>query len=84
MPDTRYTAYLSDFTDEDKTATLVLIREAGSEAHGVQERTWAYVVNDRLPEYFSDAAGTPMHKVPKRFHNELASYTHNHKRHPEA
>ena len=69
-----HAAKLSDFEDKDKSSALVLIRETGSETYGLQERTWAYVVNDQLPEYFTDASGANMHRVPKRFYNELASY----------
>jgi hypothetical protein len=65
---------LTDFRAEDKTDTLVLIRDSGDQIHGLQERTWAYVINNKLPEYFSDSTGIPLHKVPARFHKELADY----------
>ncbi len=44
---------------------IVLVRddEAG--------RSWAYVEDGKLPDYFSDADGRNAAKVPKRFHVEV-------------
>ena len=58
---------LSQFTEQDKTDTLVLVRDKGPERH------WAYVENGKLPEFFSDAYQRPTVKVPKRFHKELGN-----------
>lgn len=65
---------LADFKPDDVTAHLCLIRDAGNEINGMEERTWAYVKDGQLPEYFSDAFGALVHLVPKRFHKELATY----------
>lgn len=65
---------LSKFTDGDKTNTLVLVRDVESENNGLEDRTWAYVKDGKLPEYFSDARGALVYKVPQRFHAELKKY----------
>ncbi len=66
---------LTDFTHEDKTDSLVLIRDSGNEAQGLQDRLWAYVVGHKLPEFFTDSLGNPTsYKVPARFHKELTNY----------
>jgi hypothetical protein len=57
---------LNQFTDQEKTDTLVLVRDKG------HERSWAYVENGKLPDFFCDAYKRPTVKVPKRFHKELA------------
>jgi hypothetical protein len=35
-------------------------------------RSWAYMENGKLPEYFEDAYQQEVAKVPKRFHAEVA------------
>lgn len=57
---------LKDFQDNRKTSQLCLVRNVGDEIDGVQYRSWAYVENGKLPEYFEDG-----YKVPMRFHQEL-------------
>ena len=44
---------------------LVLVRDAP------RSRSWAYVEDEKLPEYFLDAFGNQTAKVPQRFHREL-------------
>ena len=34
-------------------------------------RSWAYVKEGKLPEYFEDAYGGEPRKVPQRFHKEV-------------
>ena len=49
---------------------LVLVRDVWTNEDGYDElhdRTWAYVESGKLPTHFEDG-----HKVPKRFHVELA------------
>ena len=36
------------------------------------ERSWAYMENNKLPEYFKDVYGRRVVKVPKRFVAEVA------------
>jgi hypothetical protein len=36
------------------------------------DRGWAYIVDGKLPERFTDAGGVEMVKVPAKYHNELA------------
>ena len=50
---------------------LVLIRNVGNEYDGVNDRSWAYVVDGKLHPMFmsGDVAGET---VPQRFHAELA------------
>lgn len=47
---------------------IVLIRDQGSEAYGLEDRQWAYLEEDgTLPEEFDGG-----NRVPKRFHQEVA------------
>ncbi len=61
-----------DFADalkdlKNREGILVLVRD---DPHG---RSWAYVEDGKLPEYFVDAFGNQTAKVPQRFHKELKS-----------
>lgn len=68
---------LADFGMEDITNSLVLVCDIGNEQDGLQERSWAYVVDYTLPEYFSDAAGLHTRKVPAKFHKEIQLFKSN-------
>lgn len=46
---------------------LVLVRDDD------KGRSWAYVENGKLDDYFTDANGDELVKVPKRFHKELVT-----------
>ena len=46
---------------------IVLVRDLHSDDEGLQDRQWAYVEDNLLPDEFDGGA-----KVPKRFHVELA------------
>jgi hypothetical protein len=52
---------------------LVLVRST-FEDESLRDRCWAYVVDGKLPEMFSDSRWSPTHKVPARFHKELAAF----------
>jgi hypothetical protein len=54
-----------DELDEKKTR-LVLVYSDWDECEGVQERQWAYVRNEVLPEFFDGGR-----KVPKKYHEEF-------------
>lgn len=59
----------------EQNQRLVLVRDFGNDLDGLVERSWAYVVNDRLPDCFFDAAETLTNShVPERFRKELAEY----------
>lgn len=75
--DHNHATQLADYSVSDITDTLVLIRDSGNENKGVEDRSWAYVVNNQLPEYFSDASGNHTYKVPVKFHRELSKYLNN-------
>lgn len=63
--------------DGEKTR-LVLVRNEGNEVDGLQDRYWAYVENNKLPELFTDDRGYPVSiKVPKKFHAEILKYYSN-------
>lgn len=70
------TEFVSNLFHEGATRALelVLIRDTGNETDGLQERTFAYVKDGQLPEYFKDGAGCEIHKVPARFRVELSKY----------
>jgi len=72
--DHNHSESLSRYGESDKTDTLVLIRELGNDRDGMIDRTWAYVKDGKMPEYFTDSAGVVGAKVPERFHKELAKY----------
>lgn len=65
---------LSDFSESQKTDTLVLVMDEGKENSGIESRSWAYVKDGKLPDFFSDAFQRPVSKVPERFHKELERY----------
>lgn len=50
---------------------LVLVKDVFYDG-SLEERSWAYVKDGKLPENFSDAYGRNFGKVPARFHIELA------------
>lgn len=52
------------------TSRIVLIRDDDNTRTG--QRAWAYLEDGKLPEYFEDAHGVEVAKVPKRFHEEVA------------
>lgn len=37
-----------------------------------ESRSWAYMVDGKLPTHFEDAYQHPTRKVPQRFHDEVA------------
>ena len=49
---------------------LVLVRDVFRD-FSLEDRTWAYVEDDKLPEHFKDSIGREDKKVPKRFHAEF-------------
>lgn len=46
---------------------LVLVRDDD------EGRSWAYVEDGKLPQYFTDADGADAAKVPQRFHREVCA-----------
>jgi hypothetical protein len=71
-----------DFADKLKDlpksgkGDLVLVRDVFV-FWGLCDRTWAYVENDTLPEYFQDSYGCECEKVPQKYHKELQQYLKN-------
>lgn len=57
-------------SDEGITSRIVLVRDDDNTRTGC--RAWAYMEGSELPEYFEDANGVEVAKVPKRFHDEVA------------
>jgi hypothetical protein len=56
-------------SEDDRDYEIVLARDEEI-GEGV-DRLWAYLLPDgTLPEFFSDAGGSPRKKVPKKFHDE--------------
>jgi len=56
--------------EEGEYEMLVLVKNVYRQ-WDLSDRTWAYVKEGKLPEYFSDAWQREASKVPKRFHKEL-------------
>lgn len=52
---------------------LVLVRNVIDKFGDLEERSWAYVEDGKLPEYFLDAFDKQTIKVPLRFITELES-----------
>lgn len=48
---------------------VVLVRDRIADDENLEERTWAYIENGKLPERFDNGRT----KVPKRFHAEVAA-----------
>jgi len=65
---------LTSFTDNRKTDTLCLIRNVGNDIEGLKDRVYAYVKDNKLPEYFEESE----FKVPAKFQKELNLFTNNH------
>tara|TARA_R110000764_G_scaffold66556_1_gene138642 strand:- start:43 stop:426 length:384 start_codon:yes stop_codon:yes gene_type:complete len=63
---------LADPTLDERGAwqRLVLVRDVFRN-FSLEDRTWAYVEDNKLPENFKDSSGREETKVPKRFHAEL-------------
>ena len=63
---------LADPTPDDRGVwqRLVLVRDVFRD-FSLENRTWAYVEDDKLPEHFKDSSGREEKKVPKRFHVEF-------------
>jgi len=51
-----------------------LVRDVWDDQDGLIERDWAYVVNGKLPETFTDSNGKPSYQIPERFRKELFDY----------
>ena len=49
---------------------IVLVRDTTAKYWGT-DRSWAYVENGKLPEFFTDGCGDEDTKVPKRFIKEV-------------
>lgn len=54
---------------------IVLVRDMGNEEDGMIDRTWAYVVDDKLPDNFDYGNDEEGPRVPKRFHKEVEHVT---------
>ena len=57
--------------DTSGATRLVLVRDKHT-ARGGLDRSWAYVADGKLPEFFGNAYGDPETKVPQRYHKALA------------
>lgn len=69
-----------DFQDGcEEPSRLVLVRQQGNDIEGLTDRSWAYIEDMCLPEYFEYGAGEQSpHKVPKKYKQQwnrfLTSY----------
>lgn len=70
--DASLSALLHRHHDIGNGEQLALVRDVGDDIEGLLDRTWAYVEEGELDEFFCTASGTPDYKTPKRFHAELA------------
>jgi len=59
----------SNPTSSDTLYRIVLVKDEYTNKH--DGRSWAYVVDNTLPETFFDAYNVPSGRVPKRFHQEI-------------
>lgn len=49
---------------------MCLVRNEGNEVDGLTDRLWAYVVDGKLPEYFTDSNDCEVgYRVPLKFKN---------------
>ena len=64
-------AQVKALADKAENTELVLVRNVW-DGNDLEDRSWAYIEDGKLPEYFSDPVGNDTSaKVPKRFHAEL-------------
>jgi len=65
--------YVLEQTPEDEGTRIdvVLVYNEGDDFDGLRDRAWAYVDDGKLPEWFEDAMGARIRKVPQKYHNEL-------------
>ena len=54
-------------------AQIGLVRDRGNEADGLICRSWAYIEDGVLPEFFEDAYGNKVAVVPARYRREIAA-----------
>lgn len=57
---------LSWVEDDGREYQICLVRTCGE-----GYRSWAYMSNGQLPDYFADSAGHDTTRVPQRFHREV-------------
>ena len=63
----------SDFSDTpfkeiESNQRMCLVRNEGNEADGLTDRHWAFVVDGKLPEYFTDSNECEVgYKVPLKY-----------------
>ena len=50
---------------------IVLVRDRLDKHDSVVCRSWAYLENGKLPEYFKDAFDRPIAYVPVKYHKEI-------------
>lgn len=63
-------AEAKSFANGIEHARIGLVRDAENKRYGGWDRSWAYVDNDGLPEYFSDASGRDTVKVPAKYRRQ--------------
>jgi hypothetical protein len=70
---------LMDFSYNQITDTLCLIRREGDDIEGEQDRVYAYVKDGKLPDKFSDVYGHEINiNVPKKYQKEFKDYCKTH------
>lgn len=74
--DNNFQDVLNDLSKLESNQDLVLIRHEGNEREGITDTVWAYVVNGKLPDNFSDGMGSSLIGiiVPKCFKLELSKW----------
>jgi len=55
---------------------IVLVRDRLDKYDSLVCRSWAYLEDGKLPEYFTDAYNIQTAKVPEKFHNEIKRRSH--------
>lgn len=65
---------LADLPPLQANQRLVLVRDYGCEADGLEDRQWAYVEEGVLPEFFQTTGGADDAAVPERFRAEFNKY----------
>lgn len=59
--------------DAGCTVDIGVVRDRSTDEEGQVCRSWAYLEDGKLPEYFENAYGRQIAKVPAKFHNEVAA-----------
>lgn len=66
-----FLGFPDSYIDDDGIYVVLVLVKDVYRNWCLENRSWAYVEDRKLPEFFSDAFGMLGDKVPQRFHKEI-------------